>query len=101
MPLICPALGATLQERKDEVQKAGSAIRSAGSVVIGGGGPVALDLVGNIRAAFPDKKLTLVCRGLLPQWPADYQAKVEVQCEVMKTDVVKTIRCWLVERRCL
>jgi len=89
MPLIYPNPGASLQERKDEVKQAGEAIRKAGTVVVSGGGVVGLELVGDIRVAYPDKRIVLLCRDkLLKQFPEATREKARAQCEKMKIELV-------------
>lgn len=62
MPLVYPALGSSLADRKAEVLKVGTAIKAASTVVVSGGGPVGLELAGSIRVQYPDKKVVLVSR---------------------------------------
>jgi NADH dehydrogenase FAD-containing subunit len=87
MPVILPKLGATLTERKEEVQAVGASIRAAGHVLVGGGGPVALDLAGSVRARYPEKKVTIICSKVLPQWPESDRRRVETQLEKMRIEV--------------
>lgn len=92
MPVIYPDVGVSLDERKAEVQRVGDAIKNAKCVVIGGGGPVGLELAGDIRIEYPnriDKKVVLLCRGgLLSQWPEANQQKVATRLEKMGIDVM-------------
>jgi len=89
MPLIYPGVGVTLQERKAEVRKVGDAIKGATSCVVAGGGLVGLELAGDIRIQYPDKKISLLCRGgVLGQWPQAHRSKVEAQLQRMNIEVV-------------
>mmetsp|Transcript_112128 Transcript_112128/g.229562 ORF Transcript_112128/g.229562 Transcript_112128/m.229562 type:complete len:370 (+) Transcript_112128:2-1111(+) len=70
MPLICAGAGISLSDRKAEIQKAAAAIKAAQTVVVAGGGPTGLELAGDIRVAYPSKKIVLLCRDkILSQWP--------------------------------
>jgi len=89
MPVLQPKLGATLEERREEVKRVGASIRSANHVIIGGGGPVSCDLAGQIRITYPSKNVTMVCRNILPQWEANDVALVEKQLETMGIAVKK------------
>lgn len=76
LPLINAAVGCTLAERKAEIQTAAAAIKAAQTVVINGGGPVGLELAGDIRAANASKRVVLLVRGsVLSQWPEKMQQK--------------------------
>lgn len=89
VPLVYPGLGVTLDERREEVKRVGDAIKNAGSVVIAGGGPIALEMAGEIRIAYPDKKVVMVCRkGILEQWPEKHKKKVEIQLKNMNIEVL-------------
>merc|ERR1740121_48254 len=70
MPLICAGAGISLSDRKAEVQRAAAAIKAAEIVVVAGGGPAGLELAGDIRVAYPSKKILLLVRDkILSQWP--------------------------------
>jgi len=89
MPLVYPGVGVSLEERKAEVQRWGEAIRKATSVVVAGGGLVGLELAGDIRCEYPDKKLVLLCRGgVLSQWPDDKRQKVHDRLKKMNIEVM-------------
>merc|ERR1740121_3274108 len=61
MPLIYPAPGTSLQERRAEVRRVGEALRKASAVVVSGGGVVGLEVAGDQRVAFPEQKVVLLC----------------------------------------
>lgn len=89
VPLFYPRLGVSVQERMAEVQNVGKAISAAACVVIGGGGPIALELAGDVRAHYADKTIALVSRsGILPQWPDDKRQKVCDRLKKMNIEVV-------------
>jgi len=84
LPLFYPSLGVSVQERMAEVQRVGKTISTASCVVIGGGGLIALELAGDIRAHYADKTIILICRsGILTQWPDDKRQKVHDQIKKM------------------
>jgi NADH dehydrogenase FAD-containing subunit len=83
LPVFLPKLGATLQERKDEVQKIGAVLKSANHIVVGGGGSIGLEMAGDIKASFPEKKVTLVCNSIIPQWSEADRTIVEGQLAKM------------------
>jgi len=87
MPVIQPEVGCTLDERKAEVQSLAKAIRDASHVLIGGGGPIALELAGSVRVAYKDKRVTLLCKSIVPQWPDSARGLIESQLKEMKIDV--------------
>lgn len=89
LPLFYPRLGVSVQERMAEVQTVGKAISAAACVIIGGGGLVALELAGDVRAHYADKTIILICRnGILSQWPDDRRQKVHDQMKKMNIQVV-------------
>jgi len=88
MPLVYPGLGVTVTERKAEVQSVGDAIRKGECIVVAGGGPVGLELAGDIKGAYPSKKVVLACRnGVLGQWPDKHKKKVEAALTKMDIQV--------------
>jgi len=94
LPIILPKLGATLEERKEEVQMVGKAIKSANHVLVGGGGPIALEMAGNVKAQYPSKKVTVICKSVLPQYGSIHRAAVEAQLEKLGINVhTTTERC--------
>mmetsp|Transcript_161055 Transcript_161055/g.296747 ORF Transcript_161055/g.296747 Transcript_161055/m.296747 type:complete len:423 (+) Transcript_161055:72-1340(+) len=89
IPLVYPGIGVSLDERKAEVQRVADAIKKAQCVVVAGGGPVGLELAGDIRIAYPDKKIVLLCRaGILSQWPDNIKQKFEAQLKKMNIEVM-------------
>jgi len=88
MPLIYPGLGVTVEARKREVQSVGDAIKKGETVVVAGGGPCGLELAGDIRGAYPNKKVVLACRnGVLGQWPDKHKKKVEAALGKMNIEI--------------
>jgi len=80
MPLIYPGLGVTLESRMEEVRRVADVIAKANTCVVAGGGVVGLEMVGDIRAKYPEKRIILACRsGVLKQWDQSWQKKVEAQ----------------------
>lgn len=91
VPLVYPGLGVSVEERKSEVRRVGDAIKQAGCVVVAGGGLVGLELAGDIRIEYPDKRVVLLTRGkVLGQWPESRRNKVEAQLKKMRIEVVGT-----------
>jgi len=89
LPLVYPKLGVSVSERKTEVGRVGNAIKTASCIVIAGGGPVGLELAGDIRGEYPDKKVVLLCRDeVLRQWPEKQRQKVCLQLKKMKIEVM-------------
>jgi NADH dehydrogenase FAD-containing subunit len=89
VPLVYPSLGVSLEDRKAEVQRVGDAIKQSKCVVVAGAGPIGLELAGDIRVEYPDKKVVLLSRGrVLGQWPETKRYKVEAQLRKMEIDVV-------------
>jgi NADH dehydrogenase FAD-containing subunit len=90
MPIIYPELGVTVEMRKQEVQRVGEAIKQGSCIVIAGGGPVGLELAGNVRGAYPTKRVVLLCReDVLGQWPEKQRNKVQSQLQKMNIEVMK------------
>jgi len=90
VPLVYPGLGVTIEERTAEVQKVGEAIKKGACIVVAGGGPIGLELVGDIRGEYPAKKVVLMCRGdVLGQWPEKQRKKVEARLQHMNIEVKK------------
>jgi len=89
MPLIYPGLGVTLESRMEEVRRVADVIAKANTCVVAGGGVVGLEMVGDIRAKYPEKRIILACRsGVLKQWDQSWQKKVEAQLKKMKIEVL-------------
>jgi len=91
VPGIYPPTGVSVADRKAEVQQIASAIEKAKCVVIGGGGPIALEMSGCVRGVYPDKKVQLLCTssGILKAWPEKKRLAVEKQLAAMKIEIVK------------
>mmetsp|Transcript_110429 Transcript_110429/g.356442 ORF Transcript_110429/g.356442 Transcript_110429/m.356442 type:complete len:419 (+) Transcript_110429:1-1257(+) len=92
IPLLYPTPGQTLAERKEEVQRAGRAIREARKVVVSGGGSVGLEVAGDIRVQYPDKEVVILTRDgrvLGSSHPAKLQRRAADKLKSMRIDVVK------------
>ncbi|WWC58396.1 uncharacterized protein I303_100936 [Kwoniella dejecticola CBS 10117] len=55
-----PAVGSTRQGWEDSLAKTQGEIKQANKIVVIGGGAVGLEIAGEIRAAYPDKTITVV-----------------------------------------
>lgn len=90
MPVVKPALGASFASRSEEVKRFGAAIRAAKSVAILGGGPVGVELAGDVREVVSKiTKVTLVCRGgVLPACSEKYRKKTAAKLTDLGIDVV-------------
>jgi len=77
-----------VEERMSQVQEVGEAIKKAECIVVAGGGPIGLELAGDIRGQYPAKKVVLLCRGgVLSQWPEKQRKKVEARLQKMNIEV--------------
>jgi hypothetical protein len=86
---VYPKIGVSLEDRKAEVQRVGEAIKKGESIVVAGGGPIGLELAGDIRIKYPSKRVVMLCRGgVLSQWPEAQKQKVEVQLRKMNIEVM-------------
>jgi len=91
MPLVYPSLGTSVEDRKEEIRRVAACIRDARCVVVAGGGPVGLEIAGDIRAEYEDKRVVLLTRHkVLSQWPERRSAKVESRLEAMRIEVVSS-----------
>jgi len=89
VPLVYPRLGVSVEDRMAEVQRVGDAISQGSCIVVAGGGPIGLELVGNVRAVYPSKKVVLLCRkGVLGQWPEKQREKVKTRLQKMNIEVM-------------
>lgn len=64
--VFLPKPGMPYQERQKEVQQIGSCIKTASTVLIGGGGTLAVEFAGDVREVNPNAKIILVCKGAKP-----------------------------------
>mmetsp|Transcript_7913 Transcript_7913/g.22662 ORF Transcript_7913/g.22662 Transcript_7913/m.22662 type:complete len:430 (-) Transcript_7913:1684-2973(-) len=62
LPLVCPAPGSNLAQRRAELEAAGKAIAGAKTVVLNGSGTVGVELAGDIKAAHPNVEVVLLAR---------------------------------------
>lgn len=64
-------------------------MKAADTIVVAGGGPIGLELAGDLRKAHPSKKIILVCRdGVLSQWPEKTCQLVTQALEAQKFQVI-------------
>jgi NADH dehydrogenase FAD-containing subunit len=91
MPLIMPKPGDTVQQRIDEVQRAGQALAAAKTVVLNGAGAVGVELAGDIRARNKAARIVLLSRegNVFSFAPAAWQTKVKDQLTKMNIEVIK------------
>merc|ERR1712008_282287 len=88
MPLVYPGLGVTVEQRMQEVESVGAAISNGSCIVVAGGGLVALELAGNIRAEHPSKRIVLLTRnGVLNPWPESKRRSLLMMLERMKIEM--------------
>mmetsp|Transcript_100834 Transcript_100834/g.280881 ORF Transcript_100834/g.280881 Transcript_100834/m.280881 type:complete len:419 (-) Transcript_100834:389-1645(-) len=92
LPLLMPTPGQSLDQRKQEIQTAGAAIRNAKTVVVGGGGATGLELAGDIRLQYPNKKVVILSRSgdvLSGTHPHYLQKRAAGQLQKMNIDIVR------------
>lgn len=92
LPLLMPTPGQTLQQRKEEIKAAGATIRAARTVVLSGAGSIGLEMAGDIRVQYPDKKVVLLSRTgqvLSGSHPEKLQKQALEQLKRMRIEVVK------------
>mmetsp|Transcript_66029 Transcript_66029/g.123141 ORF Transcript_66029/g.123141 Transcript_66029/m.123141 type:complete len:407 (-) Transcript_66029:148-1368(-) len=89
MPLIYPTPGQTLQDRKAQVKDIGEKIKHANTILVGGGGPVALEFAGDIKCKYPTKKVKIAAKDMLKAWPEEQSKAAASQARAMGIEVVK------------
>jgi NADH dehydrogenase FAD-containing subunit len=91
LPLIIATPGHSLEQRMSEVKQAGEAISRAKTVVINGSGAVGLEMAGDVRARYPEKRVIILSRdGKVISFHTDaWQQKVKNQLDKMKIEVIK------------
>jgi len=89
MPLIYPTPGQTLQERKAEVKDVAEKIKLANNILIGGGGPVALEFAGDIKCKYPQKKVKIAAKDMLKAWPDSQAEAATSKARSMGIEVLK------------
>jgi NADH dehydrogenase FAD-containing subunit len=69
-PLIYPKVGVSLAERKAEVEHIAASILKAKTIVVHGGGLIAVEFAGGAKSAYPNKTVVMVTRdGILKSAP--------------------------------
>lgn len=91
MPLIIATPGQSLQERMNEVKQAGKAISSAKTIVVNGAGLTGIEMAGDIRAKYPEKRVVILSRDgkVIGFHTEAWQQKVKKQLDNMKIEVIK------------
>eukprot|EP00930_Biecheleria_cincta_P023018 TRINITY_DN16683_c0_g2_i1.p1 TRINITY_DN16683_c0_g2~~TRINITY_DN16683_c0_g2_i1.p1 ORF type:complete len:456 (+),score=102.93 TRINITY_DN16683_c0_g2_i1:85-1368(+) len=91
LPLIIATPGHSLEQRQREVKEAGDAIKAAKTVVINGAGAVGLEMAGDVRAAYPDKRVVILSRDgkVISFHTESFQQKAKTQLEKMNIEVIK------------
>lgn len=92
MPLIMPRPGDSLEQRMEQVRKASAAIAAANTVVVNGAGLIGLEMVGDIRAKHPSKRVVLLSRDgtvIGGTHPPEMQERVKAQLVKMNIEVKK------------
>ncbi|UQU62855.1 FAD-dependent oxidoreductase [Couchioplanes caeruleus] len=90
-----PRAGATdVAQQLDDLRETHKELAGAGRVLIVGGGPVGLELAGEVRDAWPDKHVTVVDRGdrLLPGFLPEVRDDLRRQLADRRIDVRLTTR---------
>mmetsp|Transcript_56226 Transcript_56226/g.131698 ORF Transcript_56226/g.131698 Transcript_56226/m.131698 type:complete len:408 (+) Transcript_56226:55-1278(+) len=89
VPLLYPKPGMSLSARKQEVSDFGKQLLNAKSIVVLGGGPVGMEVAGDIKAAHPGLNVVLLAKDLLRQWPLEIRQDVEGQLAKMGIELKK------------
>ncbi|CAE8581272.1 unnamed protein product [Polarella glacialis] len=87
---VRPSLGQSLEERRAEVLAIGGGIKTAKTVIIGGGGPIGVELAGDIREANKDARIIIVVRGerALSYLNNKYTGKLMKQMSAMNIEIM-------------
>mmetsp|Transcript_86059 Transcript_86059/g.200103 ORF Transcript_86059/g.200103 Transcript_86059/m.200103 type:complete len:420 (+) Transcript_86059:62-1321(+) len=91
LPLIAPKPGDSLEQRVKEVQQVAAAIDAAQTVVVNGAGLIGVELVGDIRAKDPKKRVVLISRDgrvLGSTHPPEWQERVKKRLAKRNVEVV-------------
>ena len=93
-PAIMAQTGETFAERQTFLESFPNKLKSAKSILIGGGGPVALEVAGTLRAANGQCKIQMVTSGdrALAQWDGTPAAVLAARLKTIKVDVVTNAR---------
>lgn len=93
-PAITAKTGETFAERQHFLESFPNKLKSATSVLIGGGGPVAVEVCGTLRAANSSCKIQMVTSGqrALAQWDGTPAAVLAARLKAINVDVVTNAR---------
>jgi len=89
-PMISASLGEDLAARKGSIKAFNAKVVAAKSILIGGGGPVALEMVGELRRLNADAKLSMVMSGSKPleHWNGQGSAEVLGQLRRLQVELI-------------
>lgn len=85
-----PQPGQSWEDRKQQVESIGSALKSAKTVLIGGGGTIGIEFAGDVREVNPEARVIVVSNTDKPlKYLNDkYQAKLQAQLKLQKIEVI-------------
>jgi len=90
LPLITASPGVSLLDRQNEVKEAAENIKRAKTIVVNGGGLIGVELAGDIRCAYKDKKVVLLSRSdVLKERPLKQRLKIMGAIEAMNVTVLQ------------
>jgi apoptosis-inducing factor 2 len=76
---------------KDKYESTRHALAGSNRVLLLGAGPVALELAGELKAAWPDKTVTIVAKGadIVPgNYPGEFRAELRRQLDALGVEVI-------------
>jgi len=90
IPCFLPKMGQSWSQREAEVAQIGSAIRKASTVLIGGGGTVAVEFAGDVREVNKQAQVVMVTRGDKPLRYLDgkYSSKLQNLLQKYNVEVI-------------
>lgn len=91
LPYVNLQPGIGLAGRQQQVKQFADAIRAANTIVLNGPGAVGLEMAGDIRAVYPEKKVILLSRSgnVMGTHPEKLQKKFADQLKKMEIEVIK------------